>query len=152
MVGKQPLPTETAMTHCTTGADTTHCEPPLEQRPNVIKRPLTTKKLEGGSNTAPQNQPVLVPSRDPQHGLSAPPLLGIVLIIHVLSAQQLNYNSSNTLLQWWNDQNLLAEKWTQESEASKQRAIGHNQLGAVWSDFFKMDLVVSTSFEEEHHV
>lgn len=31
----------------TTGAGTTHCEPPLEQRPNAIKRLLTTEKLEG---------------------------------------------------------------------------------------------------------
>lgn len=104
------------------------------------------------SNTVLHNHPVLVPSRHPQRGLSAPTLLGIVLIMHMLFPQQLNYSSSDTLLEWWNDQNLLAKKWTQESDASKQRAMGHNQHGALGSGFFKMDLVVSMSFKEECHV
>lgn len=104
------------------------------------------------SNTVLHNHPVLVPSRHPQRGLSAPTLLGTALIMHMLFPQQLNYTSSDTLLERWNEQNLLAKKWTQESDASKQRAMGHNQPGALGSDFSKMDLVVSMSFKEECHV
>lgn len=57
--------------------------------------------------------------------------------MHRLFPQQLNYTRSDTLLQGWNHQNLLTNKWTNKSDASKKRPIGHNQHGALWSDFLR---------------
>lgn len=133
-----------AARHCSLGLQWPIAQPTVRHLWNTgrgVKRLLTTKKLEGVCSAAHlHNHPVLVPSRHPQRGLSAPPLLGIILIRHMLFSQQFYILPAVTL--FCNDEmikacwqrnehrNLMLPNWEQQDTI---KAVHFSQIFLRWT-------------------